>query len=91
MVQMPHMDIKKEFAEGTLKPSRILQHHKKGLIVKWNIASLDAFEERIISYKIKSKLSILGTLTLPPMTVTCKDKQGKGLKVVSHSETVKVE
>lgn len=50
---------------GTLKPDNVVKHERKGTLVKWNIDSIDPGEERVISYKVKSKLSILGGVTLP--------------------------
>jgi len=50
---------------GTLKPDKVVKHERKGTLVKWSIDSIDPGEERVISYKVKSKLSILGGVTLP--------------------------
>lgn len=50
---------------GTLKPDKVIKHERKGTLVKWSIDAIDPGEERVISYKIKSKLSILGGVTLP--------------------------
>ncbi len=55
----------KQYDPGTLKPDKTIQHEKKGTLVKWHIEELPAHEERVISYKIRSKLSILGGVTLP--------------------------
>ncbi len=54
---------------GTLKPDKAVKHERKGTLVKWSIESIDPGEERVISYKIKSKLSILGGMTLPSAAV----------------------
>lgn len=51
---------------GSLQPNKVLKHEKKGTtIVKWAIDTLDASEERVLSYRIKSKLAILGSFSLP--------------------------
>jgi len=64
--RLPNLvDLKKEFEEGTLRPSSILKHDKKGTIMKWHVATLEPGEERIIHYKVVTRLSILGSLTLP--------------------------
>ncbi|MDD5086934.1 MAG: hypothetical protein PHV16_04230 [Candidatus Nanoarchaeia archaeon] len=70
-------DIEKDFQIGTLKPTKIVMHDKKGNIVKWNVDILDRFEERLITYKIKSRLSILGTFSLRPAIVKYENKSGK--------------
>lgn len=58
-------DVSKEFIEGTLKPSKVLMHDKKGTILKWDLEEISAGEERLISYSLKSKLSIIGNFRLP--------------------------
>jgi len=53
---------------GTLKPSEI-KHVKQGTRVKWSLAELDGQEHRIITYKVRAKLNILGVFRLPRATV----------------------
>ncbi|MCX6710047.1 MAG: hypothetical protein NTV63_03800 [Candidatus Woesearchaeota archaeon] len=62
-------DVDKNLEAGTLKPDSITKHDFRGTIVKWNIGPLDRYEERLISYKIGSKLTIIGYFTLPPAVV----------------------
>jgi len=64
--------IEKDISIGTLKPTKILRHHKKGHIIRWDIDSLDIGEERVMSYKIKAKLPILGDLNLQAATAKFK-------------------
>jgi hypothetical protein len=58
-----------EFVEsnnlGSMKPSRITKTTAKGTILHWDLDKLDSFEERIITYKLKSKLKIVGDMSLP--------------------------
>ncbi len=63
---------------GTLKPQEI-KHTKMGTKVTWSLAELDSHEQRLISYKIKAKLNILGTFSLPRATVEFKRKKGSRL------------
>jgi len=49
---------------GTLRPKEV-KHTKKGTKVVWNLAELDANEHRLITYKVKAKLNIVGTFSLP--------------------------
>ena len=65
-------DVEKELYIGTLQPVKILKHENKGSIVKWIIDDLGAGEERVISYRIKSRLSILGDFNLPSTSVRFK-------------------
>lgn len=81
---IPHIaEIDKEIQIGTIKPSSVTKHKAKGTIAKWEISTLDKFEERIITYNIKSKLSILGGLTLPATKAKFK-AQGKERVTISN-------
>ncbi|MFT4312718.1 MAG: hypothetical protein ACMXYF_05830 [Candidatus Woesearchaeota archaeon] len=62
-------EIEKDFAVGTLRPAKIITHPHKGTVARWEFSSVDPYEERIITYTIKSKLSILGDLKLPPTVI----------------------
>ncbi len=60
------VSIGKDVPIGSLQPSKILKHERKRTtIVKWTVDNLDASEERVLSYRIKSRLSILGSFSLP--------------------------
>lgn len=61
---------------GTLKPKEI-RHSKTGTKAIWSLAELDAHEHRLITYKLKAKLNILGTFSLPRATVEFKRKRRK--------------
>lgn len=61
---------------GTLKPKEI-RHTKTGTKVIWSLAELDAHEHRLITYKMKAKLNILGTFSLPRAMVEFKRKRRK--------------
>ncbi len=78
-------DLEKGLTIGTLHPSKILKHEKKGTIIKWLIEELDAGDERVISYKIKSHLSILGEFSLSPTTAKFKFK---GKDIITHSNSL---
>lgn len=65
--------IEREVSIGSLQPTKVLRHEKKGTtIVKWELENLDVSEERVLSYRIKSKLSILGSFSLPAATAVFK-------------------
>jgi len=57
-------DVEKEVTIGTLQPVKIMKHEHKGSMIKWIIDELAPGEERIINYRIKSSLSILGDFSL---------------------------
>ncbi len=68
--------------------SRVYNNKNEGNIVKWNIDSLEKYEERILTYRIKSKLSIIGGLTLPRAILRFTDETGT--EQVTRSNTVKI-
>jgi len=72
-----------DFPVGTMQPSKVIKHEKKGTVVKWNVPALEAYEERIITYKLGSKLKIVGSLRLPAAMVKYKNKMNRFSKVYS--------
>ncbi|MGV8168762.1 MAG: hypothetical protein ACP5N3_01785 [Candidatus Nanoarchaeia archaeon] len=62
---------------GSMKPSRITKTTAKGTILHWDLDKLDAFEERIITYKLRSKLKVVGDMTLPRARVKFTYGSGK--------------
>ncbi len=66
---------------GTLKPDKI-QKGRSGMRLIWQLNVLEAGEERVFSYKIKSKLNIIGKFMLPSAVVVYK-KKGKEIKEYS--------
>ncbi|MCF7866176.1 hypothetical protein K9M18_01920 [Candidatus Woesearchaeota archaeon] len=79
--------ITQEHAMGSLKPTKVSTTSKKGTILYWDIDTLEPFEERIITYKIKSKLKVVGTMTLPKTIVKFDTGNGKERKTQSKSAT----
>jgi len=77
-------DLSKEFIEGTLKPTRMLKHPTKGTVLKWELEEITAGEDRLISYDLKAKLSIIGNFRVPRAKVILKRK-GKNKHVYSNS------
>ncbi len=65
---------------GTLKPK--IQKGRSGIRFVWHLDLLEAGEERVLSYNVKSKLNIVGNLMLPSAVVVYK-KKGKKFKVKS--------
>jgi len=78
-------DLEKGLTIGTLHPTKILKHERKGTIIKWLIEELDAGDERVISYKIKSHLSILGEFSL---TQAIAKFRFKGKEIIAHSNSL---
>lgn len=82
--------VQSEFNIGTLQPSNVLKHSKRGTIMKWNIDDFDPFEERIITYKASAKLPILGEFSLPRAVVKFK-KSVAGEYRYAHSNMFRMD
>ena len=76
-------NIDKSLELGTLKPQETKQS-KAGTKVVWSLAELDAHEHRLITYKIKAKLNILGTFSLPRAETEFERKKGQRRKAYSN-------
>ena len=70
-----------EFA--TLKPERI-QKGGKGMRIIWNIPKLEKHEERVISYKVRSRLPLVGEVELPSASVQYRVRGKKLVSVKSN-------
>ena len=76
-------NVDKSLELGTLKPQET-KHAKNGTKVIWSLAELDAHEHRLITYKIKAKLNILGTFSLPRAETEFERKKGQHRKAYSN-------
>ncbi|MDO8511565.1 MAG: hypothetical protein Q7S55_05380 [Nanoarchaeota archaeon] len=76
-------NVDKSLELGTLKPQETKQA-KNGTKVIWSLAELDAHEHRLITYKIKAKLNILGTFSLPRAETEFERKKGQRRKAYSN-------
>ena len=81
--------LEKIFHIGTLEPSKISEHEKTGTVVRWEIDEIERFEERLIVYKIKTKLAVIGGFNLPPVIVRFKTPKGEIKRVKSKMLPVK--
>ncbi len=72
---------------GTMPPSRIASHPGFGERITWEIDVMEPYEERLLTYKIKTKLNVLGTLTLPKAKVRITHK-GKTRVVTSNNPKI---
>ena len=85
---VPHIaHVEKELSIGSMQPHAILRHPKRGVIIKWTIETLEPGDERVLSYRMKSRLSILGEFNLPH--ATARTKVGNKV-VISNSNRVSV-
>ena len=85
---LPHIaHVEKELSIGSMQPHAVLKHPKRGLIIRWAIETLEPGDERVLSYRMKSRLAILGEFNLP--TATARAKVGDKV-VISNSNRVSV-
>lgn len=88
MDSLPHIaHVEKELSIGSMQPHAILKHPKKGLMIKWIIEMVEPGDERVLSYRMKSRLSILGEFSLP--AATARAKIGNKV-IISNSNRVTV-
>jgi hypothetical protein len=76
-------NVEKSLELGTLRPKEV-KHTKQGTKVVWNLAELDSEEHRVITYKVKAKLNIVGTFSLPRAVVEFAKKGKKKGKAYSN-------
>lgn len=62
---------------GVIEPTKIIRNEKRGTIIKWDFDSIEAYEERIVTYTIKARLKIIGNLGLPPVKAKFENVSGK--------------
>ena len=83
----PIASVEKEVALGVMQPEKILPHQRQGTIIKWLIPELAPNEGVVLSYKMKSRLTILGDFHLPSATARCKHRNSY---VITNSNRVTV-
>lgn len=77
-------NIDKSLELGTLKPTNV-SHGKKRSKVTWKLAELDVGEHRIITYKVRAKLNIVGSFALPRAEIQYHKKGNKRGKAYSNT------
>jgi len=77
-------EIDKRTHLGSMEPVSIGKS-KRGTVPRWELDVLEAYEERIITYRIKSKLTLIGGIRLPCSRVTFDAGKGKERTTYSNS------
>ncbi|MFH1332787.1 MAG: hypothetical protein ABIH53_00945 [archaeon] len=75
--------VKPSTSFGTIKPKTV-QHGERGDKLIWDIPELMQGEERIISYQVDSKITVLGSINLPVCMVRYKTVKGRVVNVKSN-------
>lgn len=83
--RVPHLvEVGKEIQLGTIPPTSVNRRGgTKGTLLVWELESLEPYEERIITYTIRSTLSILGGFRLPPTII--KFRKGRRQLIVKSN------
>ncbi len=68
---------------GVVEPSQIVRNERKGTLVKWDFDTLEAYEERIVTYTVRVRLKIIGTLGLPSVRIKFENVKGRQLTAES--------
>ncbi len=76
-------NVEKSLELGMLKPQEI-KHTTHGTKVIWHIPEIDEHEHRLITYKVKAKLNVLGTLSLPRVVADYKQSKKRMRKAYSN-------
>jgi len=79
--------VEKEFDIGTIQPIKMIADEKGATLLRWEIPEIEPYEERIISYKVKARLKVLGNFSLPPALAKFKSRSAE-LKVRSKHGTI---
>lgn len=88
--RIPSMLALKKEGFRPMNPSKAYPHVSHGHVLEYNIGSLDAHEERIFSYVIKSRMKVVGNFRLKPTVVNFVDAGKKG-KVLQGALNVVLE
>ena len=82
-----HSPLKLAKGFGTVTPSAIRSENKEAHLT-WKLGELEALEERVITYNIKSGLKVIATIMLPECYVKGKVK-GQQMTFVSNKVAIK--
>ena len=58
-------DVIKAESPGSITPSKIAVSEKGGTLLRWELEQLEPYEERVVTYLAKSKLRIIGRISMP--------------------------
>ena len=87
--KVPSMaQVTQKHQQGILSPHKPLTTEKKDTLLIWEIDGLEPYEERLITYRIKSKLRLYGGIHLPATKIKYETKKGKERKAYSNAVRV---
>lgn len=77
-------EITKHVGLGSLEPTKIVRNNAQGTLVRWDIEMLEPYEERIITYNIRSGLKMVGDMRFEGVKVKFDTKTGSERTVYSN-------
>ena len=80
-------DVHKTDTPGNTPPSKIATNEKQGTLLRWDFDVLEPYEERVVTYQLKSKLKIIGRMKLPNARVKFT---AKGRERVIYSNNIEL-
>ncbi len=78
----------KERQLGTIEPTKVVRKKDRSTLLRWDLDVLEPFEERIITYRVKTPVTLVGDVTLPGMKV--KYDLPSGREKTTHSSEVTI-
>jgi len=72
----------------TIKP--MVRKVTNGTEMVWKIESLGSMDERVLSYRVKPTMEILGEIKLPRASINYTDNKKQIKRVISKSISIKV-
>ncbi|MFH1211929.1 MAG: hypothetical protein V1659_03285 [Candidatus Woesearchaeota archaeon] len=75
---------------GSVGPSKVIKHSARGTLLRWDVSHMEPYEERIITYKIRTKLGIVGGIVFKPAVVRFETAKGKERVAKSNSYNLKI-
>jgi hypothetical protein len=85
------VQLKTDSFAGSMHPVKMHSHNKEGTLLEYRFAEITAGDERIIKYKVYSKLNIFGSLVIKPTVVEFFKKNGAKRTSRSNRLTVSAE
>jgi len=68
--------LKKDSFHGSMHPVKMHEHGREGTLLEYRFGELAPGDERVIKYKVYSKLHIFGTISIKPTVVEFIKKNG---------------
>ncbi len=82
-------DVVKEFKDTILAPSSIIPHEQRGTLVRWDIDLMEPKEHRILMYRLRTKMGVIGGMTLPVAAVRFF-VEGQEREAVSNKPEIRI-